>query len=159
MEYTETEERVASKKRKLFKIISVRQPWAWLIINYGKDIENRDWPTNYRGAVLIHASRWFGKGEVYDDFQFAKRLAPPPHGSVTLNDLRAQCGHIIGRVNLIDCVEKSESPWFFGRYGFVLKGAEPITPIPFKARLGLFDCPDDVRCLIDAASPPQKDDE
>lgn len=23
--------------------LSIRQPWAWLIINAGKDIENRDW--------------------------------------------------------------------------------------------------------------------
>lgn len=29
--------------------ISIRQPWAWLILNAGKDIENRDWPTNFRG--------------------------------------------------------------------------------------------------------------
>lgn len=26
------------------KAISVRQPWAWLIIHGGKDIENRDCP-------------------------------------------------------------------------------------------------------------------
>jgi hypothetical protein len=41
------------------KIISIRQPWASLIFLAGdpKDVENRTWPTRYRGPVLIHASQ------------------------------------------------------------------------------------------------------
>jgi hypothetical protein len=39
------------------KIISIRQPWASLIVSGIKDIENRTWPTRYRGPVLIHASQ------------------------------------------------------------------------------------------------------
>jgi hypothetical protein len=38
------------------KIITIRQPWAHLIVNGSKNIENRTWPTSYRGPVLIHAS-------------------------------------------------------------------------------------------------------
>jgi hypothetical protein len=38
------------------KILSIRQPWAYLITRGSKNIENRGWPTNYRGPVLIHAS-------------------------------------------------------------------------------------------------------
>lgn len=30
-------------------ILSIRQPWAWLIVNGYKDIENRTWPTHFRG--------------------------------------------------------------------------------------------------------------
>ena len=37
------------------KALSIQQPWAWLIVNDHKDIENRDWRTHYRGPVLIHA--------------------------------------------------------------------------------------------------------
>ena len=40
----------------MVKIISVRQPWAWLIVAGHKDIENRTWRTSYRGRLLIHAS-------------------------------------------------------------------------------------------------------
>jgi hypothetical protein len=29
--------------------LSVRQPWAWAIVSGYKDVENRSWPTNYRG--------------------------------------------------------------------------------------------------------------
>src|SRR6267378_3713180 len=39
------------------KIISIRQPWASLIVSGVKDVENRTWSTRYRGPVLIHASR------------------------------------------------------------------------------------------------------
>jgi len=35
--------------------LSVRQPWAWLIVSGLKDIENRPRPTHYRGPLLIHA--------------------------------------------------------------------------------------------------------
>jgi len=38
------------------KALSVRQPWAWLIVNAYKDIENRDWATKLRGRIWIHAS-------------------------------------------------------------------------------------------------------
>jgi hypothetical protein len=38
------------------KIISIRQPWAPLIVSGIKDVENRTWRTNYRVLVLIHAS-------------------------------------------------------------------------------------------------------
>lgn len=41
------------------KALSIRQPWAWLIVAGYKDIENRSWPTNFRGRVYIHASRKF----------------------------------------------------------------------------------------------------
>ena len=33
------------------KAISIRQPWAWLIVNGYKDVENRIWPANLRGPV------------------------------------------------------------------------------------------------------------
>jgi hypothetical protein len=38
------------------KIISIRQPWAALIVSGAKDGENSTWPTRYRGSVLVHAS-------------------------------------------------------------------------------------------------------
>ncbi|WP_289241690.1 ASCH domain-containing protein [Delftia sp.] len=35
--------------------LSIRQPWAWLIVHGYKDIENRDWHTPFRGNLLVHA--------------------------------------------------------------------------------------------------------
>ena len=39
------------------KALTIKQPWAHLIIHCGKDIENRDWPTRFRGRIAIHASK------------------------------------------------------------------------------------------------------
>ena len=38
------------------KVLTVKQPWASLIVHGIKDIENRSWRTNFRGRVLIHSS-------------------------------------------------------------------------------------------------------
>lgn len=49
------------------KAISVRSPWWWFIVHGLKDVENRNWPTHFRGKVLIHASKWFNGTEVLQD--------------------------------------------------------------------------------------------
>lgn len=124
------------------KALSIRQPWAWLILNAGKNIENRDWHTSFRGRVLIHAAKAMTR-DYYDDmdcvlgFPEGKRPAieiPP------FEDL--QRGGIVGSVEIVDCVEHSESDWFFGRYGFVLRDPRPLPFIPYRGELGFFNVPD-----------------
>lgn len=39
------------------KVLSIKQPWAWLICIGCKTIENRTWVRKYRGPILIHASK------------------------------------------------------------------------------------------------------
>ena len=51
--------------------LSVRQPWAWLIVNGVKDIENRLWRTHHRGPSLIHAS--LSAGGCTDDIEWVER--------------------------------------------------------------------------------------
>lgn len=43
------------------KCLTISQPWASLIADGSKWIENRSWPTKYRGTLVIHA----GKGSQY----------------------------------------------------------------------------------------------
>lgn len=115
--------------------ISIRQPWAWLILNAGKDIENRDWPTKMRGRVLIHA----GKGMTKDEYEDA------PMHIVDLpdyDDLRR--GGIVGSVEIVDCVTDSQSEWFYGKFGFVLRDPRPIPFIPYRGQLGFFPVPDEI---------------
>jgi hypothetical protein len=38
------------------KALSLRQPWAEVVLRFGKRIENRRWNTAFRGVFLIHAS-------------------------------------------------------------------------------------------------------
>ncbi|HVW78536.1 MAG TPA: ASCH domain-containing protein [Alloacidobacterium sp.] len=128
------------------KALSVRAPWWWFILHGGKDVENRDWRTSFRGTVLLHASKWWNNGEIEDALSFCDRIAGD---SPSLLDVKEACGHIVGKVDIVGCAIYSTSPWFFGRYGFVL--ANPVafkTPIPCKGALGFFDVPDE---LIGAA--------
>lgn len=122
------------------KALSIRQPWAWLILNAGKDIENRDWPTHFRGRFLIHASKGMTRAE-YEGGQdtlwdIDQRIRFP-----TFEELER--GGIVGTAVLADCVESSESPWFFGRYGFELRDVMPLPFRPFKGALGFFEVPSD----------------
>jgi len=114
------------------KAISIRQPWASLIVAGIKDIENRSWQTKYRGKLLIHASQKFDK----DGLEMMKKMKIPEIIIETMRDYR---GGIIGEVNLVDCVKKSDSDWFEGPYGFVLENAKVLTFKPCKGKLGIFD--------------------
>lgn len=130
------------------KVISIRAPWWWFILHAGKDIENRDWnyvPT-YQGPVLIHASKWWSKSEFEDDWDSARAMeasgGKPMVGSGVWSPdkIRGLGGHIVGIVDMVDAVWKSESPWFVGRIGLVFKNPRPLdAPIPFKGQLGLFE--------------------
>lgn len=46
---------------KTVTVLSVRQPWAWLMVNNLKDVENRSWYTKFRGRLYIHASGTYTK--------------------------------------------------------------------------------------------------
>lgn len=115
------------------KVLSIKQPWAWLIVNGHKDIENRTWRTQYRGEVLIHAGRaidWHGCVE-------ATRIigAQIPAPEV----LEVLTGGIVGVATIVDCVTASKSPWFQGPFGFVLENARPLRFTPLRGQLGLFE--------------------
>ena len=128
------------------KAISIRQPWAWAIVYAGKDIENRDWTTKFRGPVCIHAA----KGMTRDEYEGANETIQKAVGrvdqawlnrwlGVTAAPSMLDRGGIIGVAEIVDCVVASESPWFFGRYGFVLRNVRPVELIRVKGALGFFD--------------------
>ena len=114
------------------KAISIRQPWAALIVAGIKDIENRTWQTKYRGKLLIHASQKADK----EGFKMMKELGIP---EIIVSSMLDYSGGIIGEVNLVDCVEESDSEWFEGPYGFVLENAKILTFKACKGQLGIFD--------------------
>ena len=129
------------------KVLSVRQPWAWLLFN-GKDIENRTWRTSYRGQLLIHASQAVDP----DDFPMQREWIREA-GIVIPEDLPR--GAIVGSATLTDVhdwasppytgfvsgqVKYSPSPWFEGPYGFLMTDAvEFEQPIQWRGQLGIRD--------------------
>lgn len=112
------------------------QPWAWLIANGHKDIENRGWrhPPKYRGPFLIHA----GKNGDPQDEDFYHQLAQQGI-QFPLNVSHNMFGGIVGVAEIIDVVRESKSPWFFGPLGFVIRNARPLPFMPCKGQLGFFD--------------------
>ena len=93
------------------KILSIRQPWAYLIANGQKNIENRTWWSKYRGPFLIHASLALDRKVVPEDLE---------------------TGGIVGIAEIVDCVTHHRSKWFAGPYGFVLR--PKATAVPQMAR-------------------------
>jgi hypothetical protein len=111
------------------KCLSIQQPWSWAILYAGKTIENRTWPTDYRGPLLIHAGRSreclgaFGPGE------------PPAD--------RLVFGAVLGVVDLLDCVPlhlAPHTPFTEGPWCWVVANPRPLAkPFPCRGMPGLFD--------------------
>jgi hypothetical protein len=97
------------------KVLSVKQPWASLIVSGIKDIENRTWKTSYRGELLIHASAKSAgiPSELLTNDQFDS-LRFGPESDLFLTELMAGryiTSAIIGKLDLVDCVVNHPSIW------------------------------------------------
>jgi len=119
------------------KVLSIKQPWAWLIVNGYKDIENRIWQTKFRGQFYIHA----GKQVDIKGYEWAlenvSRCLP------LLSSFKT--GGIVEQTTLVDCITASASHFFFGPYGFVLKNSIELPFIECKGKLRFFEEP---KCRI-----------
>ena len=129
------------------KAITIKQPWANLIVHDIKGIENRTWKTNYRGKVLVHA----GADEKLDkmplDIVFTESQLNELLKHFTENELCKRTGlygKIIGSVEIVDCVQNHPSIWAEKNvWNWVL--ANPIMfpkPIPAKGKLSFWEFPD-----------------
>lgn len=123
------------------KALSIRQPWAWAIMFAGKRIENHPRRFNYRGPICIHASLYEPSSIDIDGFKVTWAAAVPDIGERSHQDMfgPAERGGIIGTAEIVDCVTSSDSPWFFGPYGLVLRNVKSVDFIPVRGALGLFD--------------------
>jgi hypothetical protein len=125
------------------KVIVVRQPWAWLIIHGGKDIENRSWVPRYRGPLLIQASAALPRAS---DLEWVRkrRIKIPKE---------FERGGIVGMVEFEDYVTSSRSKWFTGPNAWVLRKPRKLPFVALKGRLGLFDAPPQVIAQLRRARP------
>jgi len=111
------------------KAISVKQPWASMIIRGQKTIETRTWATKYRGDLLIVSSK-------------NPRIAGHP------------TGRALGVVALTDCrpmVKADEAgarcELYPGAYAWELKNVRLIMPFEVRGQLGIYDV--DLRLLCE----------
>jgi hypothetical protein len=101
------------------KAISIKQPWANLIASGKKTIETRQWPTEYRGPLLIVSSR-------------APNIAP--------------AGYALAIAELVECrpMTKSDEPaaccaCYPGAFSWVMRDIRKIGIFPVRGKLGLYD--------------------
>lgn len=116
-------------------VLTVQQPYASLIIEGQKWIENRSWATRYRGPLLIHA------GVSQDSMEMAKHYAAELQSAGEL-----RFGVILGAVTLTDCrpvAELADDPWAEGPWCWLLEG--PLLkldkPFPCAGQRGLWLAP------------------
>ena len=88
------------------KVLTVKQPWASLIVQGLKNIENRTWRTKFRGKILIHAAAKPVK-EGWNALTKKQRLLLPCEPLIE----NLPYGSIIGSVEIIDCVQNHPSEW------------------------------------------------
>jgi hypothetical protein len=134
------------------KVLTIRQPWAGLIMLKLKNIENRTWSTRYRGKVIIHSSAQIHDTEWMSARYMCRRLGVKfPDGETILG----KTGEILGIATLSDILppppvgaafeQEKYLPWQVeGNYGWALENPIqfPIT-ISIKGKLGLWDLPED----------------
>ena len=116
------------------KALSLKQPWAELILQGRKKIEIRKWKTKFRGDFLIHASK-NPDNDAMKKFGFAN----------------LPCGFIVGKAKLLDVKEYKNNLEFdmdknlhlatpeWGNYGFILENAERMENIPAKGKLNFWE--------------------
>jgi len=85
--------------------------------------------------VLIHAAKGMTQAEYDDACHFVRRCIDP---RIEIPNTVPQ-GGIIGSVEIVDCVTRSQSRWFCGRYGFMTRNAQPLPFYPYKGQLGFFE--------------------
>jgi len=122
------------------KVLTIKQPWANLIIDGYKKYEFRSWKTNYRGKILIHAGLSV-EGDMEKRFQEY--------------NLNYDYGCIIGEANLVECILVDEkfnqelrdiNPLVYSKSNHVEKYAWKLEnivkydkPIYVKGKLGLWN--------------------
>lgn len=116
--------------------LSIRQPWAWLIVNGHKTVENRTRvERRRRGWFLVHASGGMTRAE----YDYVKRFLAMRRFRAELPAFKdLQRGGIVGRMHITGAVDAHPSPFFFGPHAYVIDKAEPLEFFPCSGRLGFF---------------------
>lgn len=126
--------------------LSVRQPWAELILAGRKTIEVRGWGTDYRGPLWLHTGR-----HVDPAFEAAYGFGDLFHGG------------FVGRVELVSVQELDRVRWDRWRtrhlvvgplrppqFGWILRAPQRLTqPLPAPGQLGLFEPPPPVLIALE----------
>jgi len=116
------------------KALTIKQPWAELILAGVKTREYRSWRVAYRGLLLIHAA---SRSE--------------PRMDVPRSTPR---GGFVGVVDLVNIIA-TDDPDPSKRYAWVLANPRRIAFVAATGRLGLFDPPEELARALQGGVSPQ----
>jgi hypothetical protein len=83
------------------KVLTIRQPWATLIMLGIKQLETRSWRTHYRGELVIHASATGSRTSVDTLLGIERRIGAMP---TVLAEKSYPLGALLGVVTLDECL-------------------------------------------------------
>lgn len=112
------------------KSLSVRQPWASLLLTGEKLVECRTWQTSYRGELLICSSK--------GDFECEDGLILPGGyalGTVNLLDIRRMTKKDLDKALVPEGAEENA----LRGYAWHIKPVRNFIPVPIKGKLHLFE--------------------
>ncbi len=157
------------------KCLSLRQPWASLVILGLKRYETRTWSTNYRGPLAIHAGRTLTADAAALCNREPLRSLLLSAGYHFLADLPR--GVVLGTVELCDCIptellpagvamgsyddfteqERDLGDYRPRRYAWRLAQPAPfVHPVALPGQLSLFDLPDWEKLVRRAKGSPSR---
>jgi len=115
--------------------ITIKQPWAWLIAEGFKTIENRTWQTNFRGKLGIHV----GKSNTDFNLAILKSIEKKGVALPSVDDLKQQQGFIIATTKITQ-ISNSGNIWAIpGQFHWKLEKPQKIKPIKAVGKLGLWN--------------------
>lgn len=138
------------------KALSMWQPWASLYGRGYKGFETRNWATNYRGPIYIHAAKKplieALAGLPADVVQMIGELLPfvpenYPTGCLIARGELVACHRMaLELVREITPVERMLGDWRLGRFAWEIQNMRMLLePIPCKGAQGLWNVPEGVQ--------------
>ncbi len=116
------------------KALSLKQPYAELVVSGKKSIELRKWNTSFRGEFLIHASKT-ADSKAMLCFGFTELLLGCIVGKAVLKDVKKYAN----KEALLQDADKHLASTEWGMYGFVLDDVQRVKEIPYKGALGFWE--------------------
>lgn len=121
------------------RAITLRPCWAWAVAHASKRIENRSWPTKFRGPIYIHAGCSAMSRADREDFARCIALA----GGTVPADVDLVRGALVATAVIADCVklpERELGPWgYAGSWHFLLEDVRALDrPRPMLGKLGIW---------------------
>lgn len=141
------------------RALSLTRPWTWLVLNGGKDVENRTWQTSYRGPIVVHGAL---SQDVAAIRPFLSLIRPDASDALDLALEQGSAMHtgLLGVVDLVGCctawsqgglMHCACSGWAMpGQCHWQLANPRPFrNPIPAKGALGLWRLTPDQQHEVD----------